>query len=146
MIEVTVPARATRIVAAIVFLAMGAGALWESARLQGLPGSDGVGSGAFPGLAAVALTIAALGLLSGWGDRSEPLVIEAPLRVFAALLALIAFVVAMGQVPILAAIAVFVAVFQFVLGERRLFVLAGGTVAITVAVWVMFGLLLNVPL
>lgn len=141
----TLPARATRIGAALVCLAVGLGALWESNRLQNLPGGDAVGSGAFPGLAAIALTIASLGLLSGIGDRGEPLRIEAPLRVLAALGALVAFVAAMGQLPIIAVLAVFVFVFQIILGERRPFILAAGTAALTGGVWLMFGVLLNVP-
>lgn len=135
----------TRAGAAVLFLLLAAAAIRESLRLQALPGGDAVGSGAFPGLAALAMALAALVLLSGWRDRPVPFEVERPLRVFAALLAMIAFVAAMGQAPILLVIGVFVALFQVILGERRLPVILGGALAVTLAVWVMFGLLLNVP-
>lgn len=146
MSAIQVPARTTRVAAALVFLAMGLGAMWESHRLQGLPGSDAVGSGAFPGLASIALTLAALGLLSGIGDSSQPLQIEAPLRVFSAMVALIGFVASMGQMSILVPIGVFTAVFQLLLGERRPVMVLGGSLGLAGAVWLLFGVLLGVPL
>ncbi|MGN0934222.1 tripartite tricarboxylate transporter TctB family protein [Falsigemmobacter intermedius] len=143
--KVHLSAAATRRGAALLFLVVSAGAIRESLRLQALSGADAVGSGAFPGLAALALGLAALVLLSGWRDQGIAFEVSQPLRVLAALLAMIAFVAALGQAPILPVIAAFVALFQALLGERRLPVIFGGAAAVTLAIQVMFGLLLNVP-
>ena len=145
MDELRFSARGTRIVAALAFLALAGVALRECLRLQALPGSDAVGAGAFPGIAAAAMGTAALVLVTGWRDTAEPFVIRHPRRVGGALLAMVAFVAGLGIAPVLAVITVFVAGFQYILGERRLPVLLAGTVLVPFGIWVMFGLLLNVP-
>lgn len=137
----------TRIVFGLAALAFALAAGWESRMLERLPGVSGIGPGAFPGLVSVVMAVSAVALLTGRGDaQAQPFTLEAPLRVLSATAALIALVIAMGQVPILLVIAAFVVLFQLILGERRPLLLFGGAAAITAAIWFGFHVLLNTPL
>ncbi|HEY0212080.1 MAG TPA: tripartite tricarboxylate transporter TctB family protein [Paenirhodobacter sp.] len=144
---IRVATRPLRIGTGLVMLAVAAGALAEAARLQGLPGTTSIGPGAFPGLVAIVLGIAALILLSGRGDKdAEPLRIEHANRVLLGAAAIVLFVLAMAFLPILGAIAAFTCGFQWLMGERRARLLIGGSLGLTAAIWVAFGLLLNTPI
>ncbi len=145
--RIVIPATPVRFVLGTVALAVAGWFLWESIALQATPGADRVGPGAFPGLVSFIMAAAALALLLGIGEgRAQALEVERPLHVLATLAALVGFVIALGQAPMLAVIFVLSLVLPLIVGERRPLPLLAGAAGLTLAVWLLFGLLLRVPL
>lgn len=146
--------RGARITAGLGALAVSGWFLWQSLLLQGVAGTDAVGPGAFPGLVAGIMLLASLALLTGLGERApdqddpagEGVTMARPGGVLALFVGVLALALAFDRVPAYAAIALFTFGAQFALGERRWALLAGGSAALSLLIWLLFAQLLRVPL
>ncbi|WP_238122531.1 MULTISPECIES: tripartite tricarboxylate transporter TctB family protein [unclassified Xanthobacter] len=147
-------ARGARISAGLAAAGIASWFLWQSLLLQGAAGSDAVGSGAFPGLVAALMLLAAVALILGIGETTasddaeaeEGVSIAHPGAVLALFLAVVALVLSFDRLPVYLAIAGFTFIVQFALGERRWALLIGGSIALAALVWLLFAQLLRVPL
>lgn len=145
-------ARGARISAGLAAAGAAIWFLWQSLLLQGAAGTDAVGSGAFPGLVAALMLLAAVALILGIGDAAPDAEADAgvsiahPGAVLALFLAVVALVLSFDRLPVYLAIAGFTFIVQFALGERRWRLLIGGSIALSALVWLLFAQLLRVPL
>jgi hypothetical protein len=146
---VRVSAPVVRYAAAALSIAIAGWFLLESLPLlPAAPGSNDVGPGAAPALAAMLLAVAGI-IVAFQANEAAPEAAEVhePLRVVSALLLLLAFVVALAStLNAWVVITAFVLAMQLVLGEWRWTWLVGGTGLLVLTIWFLFGYILAVPL
>ena len=134
-------------VCGLVALVFGAAIAVEAQRIAD-PGADVIGPGAFPfwlGLiiAACGVALCVRGLGAGREGREPPV---RWLALAASVVLLVAYAHSLARLGFLVATALFVAAALALLGERGLVRLALAGVAVSVAVFVLFGLVLGVDL
>lgn len=121
--------------------------MWESRFFFPMPSSQDVGPGGMPLLVAVVIALAACVLIGRWRQASAAIAVHEPLRVLLSLLLLLSLVLGLEtSINAWLVVAAFILALQLTLGERRLLFLLGGTTLLTLAVWLVFGWGLGVPL
>jgi hypothetical protein len=120
---------------------------WESRFFFPMPSSQDVGPGGMPVLVAGVIALAACVLARRWRQATAAIAVHEPLRVLATLLLLLGMVLGLNSVlNAWLVVAAFILTLQLTLGERRLLFLLLGTALLTLAVWLVFGWVLGVPL
>jgi putative tricarboxylic transport membrane protein len=141
--------RKNDVVCGLVALAFGGAIAVEAQRIPD-PGADVIGPGAFPFW--LGLIIAACGLalcVRGLGGQGEGEGRQPPVRwlaLGASLVLLVAYTLSLARLGFLVATALFVPACLALLGTRGLVRLTLAGVAVSVAVFVLFGLVLGVDL
>lgn len=134
---------------ALILLAISAGVYWESGRW---PSDVFVGSAAtMPRAAAGILALLAFSLLAGWrkglGAVPGEVGTAAELRrIAAATAATVAYIELLEPVGFILCTAGLIFALQWLMGQRRWAVLASVSVAFPVVCYLLFGLVLAVPL
>lgn len=138
------PMRAsTRLVAIICFAAF-AWVIWTAQSLPPAFNAADVGPARVPTLAALLGVICSVGLFFQAGRLSGPLEVGRPLAVLAGVLTILAYVLAMPEVGFYPASLIASALLMLAGGVRRIWALAGFSLAFGAFIYVCFDLILNV--